>query len=202
MEAPISIYMDFSHSTEMVMAVLLGAGFGFSLERAGFGRADNLASIFYGRDFRVMRVMFTAIVTAMIGIYFLDLVGFMPISELGIRETYLLPQLLGGLLLGVGFIVGGYCPGTSLVATTSGKMDGLLFVAGLVFGSALFSLTYELWQGLHGSGAMGRVLLSEFFGISSGVMVLLVTLFAGGSLWAVTRIEAVVNSRLERGSRS
>ncbi len=108
MTGPLSVEYGFGHGTEMVIAVIVGVGFGFVLERAGFGRADNLASIFYGRDFRVMRVMFTGIVTAMMGLYFADLLGVMPLDSIGIMDTYLLPQLVGGLLLGMGFIIGGY----------------------------------------------------------------------------------------------
>jgi hypothetical protein len=196
MELPLVLGMGMSHTAEMVSAVLIGTGFGFVLERAGFGRADNLASIFYGRDFRVMRVMFTAIVTSMVGLYFLDLTGVMPLANIGILPTYVLPQLVGGTLLGAGFIIGGYCPGTSIVATTSGKVDGMLFVGGLFTGGLLFTAAYDVFAGFHSSTFLGRVLLHEYFGISSAFMVLAVVLFAVGSLYAVTRIESVVQRRL------
>jgi hypothetical protein len=180
------------HGAEVVAALLCGAGFGFVLERAGFGRADNLASVFYGRDFRVLRVMFTAIVTAMLGLYGLDLVGFMPIGNIGIIPTYLVPQLIGGLLLGAGFIVGGYCPGTSLVAVVSGKLDALLFVAGVFVGSLAFTIAYDPFAAWHQSGGWGPVLLHEYFKVHSGVMVLLVALFAVGAFWVTARIEAAL----------
>ncbi|MFH1176467.1 MAG: YeeE/YedE thiosulfate transporter family protein [Acidobacteriota bacterium] len=196
MELPLVLSTNMSHAAEMVVAVLVGIGFGFVLERAGFGRADNLASIFYGRDFRVMRVMFTAIVTAMIGLYFLDLAGIMPLGNIGILPTYVVPQLVGGALLGAGFIIGGYCPGTSIVAVASGKIDALFFVAGLFFGGLLFTMAYAPLAGFHGSTHLGRVLLHEYFGLPSGVMVAAVILFAVGALYAVTRIEAAVQRRL------
>lgn len=196
MQAPLSVSLQMSHGTEMVLAVLVGMGFGFVLERAGFGRADNLAAIFYGRDFRVMRVMFTAILTAMIGVYFLDLIGFMPIGEIGLLPTYLLPQLVGGLLLGAGFIIGGYCPGTSLVAIASGKIDALIFVSGIFVGSAAFTLSYPTLANFHGSTAMGRLLIHEWLGVPSGVVVLGVALFAVGALYAVTRIETIVRKKI------
>ena len=154
MNGPLSVELGFSHGTEMVIAVLIGIGFGFFLERAGFGRSDILASIFYGRDFRVMRVMFTAIVTAMMGLYFLDLVGLMPLHSIGVLDTYLLPQLLGGLLVGAAFIIGGYCPGTSIVGMVSGKKDALLFILGIPLGSVVFTLSYDSLSGLHKTGAM------------------------------------------------
>ncbi len=197
MQAPLATSLQWTHGMQMELAVLVGIGFGFVLERAGFGRADNLASIFYGRDFRVMRVMFTAIVTAMIGVYFLDVVGFMPIGDIGLMPTYVLPQLVGGLLLGAGFIIGGYCPGTSLVAVASGKVDAMFFVGGIFVGSSAFTLAYPSFAGFHESTYMGRVLMHEWLGIPSGVMVMLVALFAVGALYAVTRIEALVRKSLE-----
>ncbi|MCP4679621.1 MAG: YeeE/YedE family protein [Deltaproteobacteria bacterium] len=193
MNGPISIEFGFGHGTEMVIAVLIGIGFGFFLERAGFGRSDNLASIFYGRDFRVMRVMFTGIVTAMVGLYFFDLLGVMPLESIGLLDTYLLPQLVGGLLLGAGFIIGGYCPGTSIVGAMSGKIDAMLFIVGIPLGSLVFTLAYDSLASFHGKGAMGRVILSEFFGVSSGVVVFAVVLFAIGALFTVSKIEERVN---------
>ncbi len=195
MDGPLSIVLNFSHATEMMVSVLVGIGFGVSLEKAGFGRADNLASIFYARDFRVLRVMFSAIVTGMIGLYFLDLTGILPIYSIGLLDTYLLPQLLGGLLLGAGFIIGGYCPGTSIVATASGKLDAVFFLGGLFLGTMAFTLGYGNLQAFHTANPMGRVLLHEFFGVPAGVMVFAVALMAVGMFWGAGRLETFVNAR-------
>ena len=195
MGGPLVQVLNLSHAVEMMIAVLVGIGFGWTLERAGFGRSDNLASIFYGRDFRVLRVMFTAIVTAMLGVYFLDLAGVVPISSIGILDTYLAAQIVGGLLVGFGFIVGGWCPGTSIVGLVSGKIDALLFIGGLVVGSMLFTLGFDSFAPLQNAGAKGRVLLHEYFRIPSGAMVLGVALFAVGAFWAVGKIEKAVRGR-------
>lgn len=203
MEGPLTQALQLSFSTEMMLSVIVGLGFGFVLERAGFGRSDNLAAIFYGRDFRVMRVMFTAIVTAMIGLYFLDLAGIVPISSIGILDTYLWAQLAGGLLLGAGFIVGGWCPGTSIVGAVSGKADALLFIFGLVVGSMMFTLGIDNLAPLQNAGARGRLMLYDAFHVPSGVVVLAVAVFAVGCFWAVGRIEAAVRERIGiRGQRS
>lgn len=196
MEGPVSVALKLGYSTEMMLSVLIGMGFGFVLERAGFGRSDVLASIFYGRDFRVMRVMFSAIVTAMLGLYFLDLLRIVPLSSLGLLDTYLWPALVGGLLFGVGFVVGGWCPGTSIVGAMSGKIDAMLFIFGLVLGSMIFTLGFENLSALQNAGARGRLLLHEAFGIPSGVMVFGVALFAVGCFWAVGKIEAKVRASL------
>jgi hypothetical protein len=199
MDGPLTQVLGLSHPTEMLISVLVGMGFGWALERAGFGRSTNLTSIFYGRDFRVLRVMFTAIATAMVGLYFLDLLGVLPLSSIGILDTYTWAALVGGLVFGAGFIVGGWCPGTSIVGLVSGKIDAALFIGGLVLGSLLFTLGFGDLKGLQDAGARGRVLLHEAFHLSSGWMVLLVALFAVGAFAAVGRIERAVNARLAGG---
>jgi len=200
MNAPLTQWLQLSYSTEMMLSVIVGFGFGFVLEKAGFGRSDNLAAIFYGRDFRVLRVMFSAIVTAMCGLYLLDLSGVLPLSSIGILDTYLGAQLIGGLLFGFGFIVGGWCPGTSIVGIVSGKIDALLFIGGLVIGSTLFTLGIDNLAAVQNAGARGRVLLHEYLHVSSGVMVFAVALFAVGSFWVVGKIEAAVQARLKPAS--
>jgi len=99
---------SFSLMTYLGMAVLLGFLFGFVLERAGFSSALKLTAQFYFKDFAVLKVMFTAIVVAMLGIVFLSLVGWLNMGQVYVPATFLWPQLVGGLLLGAGFIVGGY----------------------------------------------------------------------------------------------
>ena len=87
-------------------AVLAGFGFGFVLERAGFGSSRKLAAQFYFTDLTVFKVMFTAIVTAMLGVYWLSVFGFMDLSLVYLTPTFLAPQMVGGLILGAGFVVG------------------------------------------------------------------------------------------------
>jgi hypothetical protein len=192
MDGPLSQVMRYSHRFEMLVSVLVGIGFGLALERGGFGTAKNLVATFYGRDFRVVRVMFSAIVTAMVGLYALDLLGVLPLPSIGIMETFVGAQVVGGLLVGVGFIVGGYCPGTSIVAAVSGKLDALLFMGGILLGTAGYTLGADAMAPLASSGAKGRVLLHEWLHVSSGPMVLGVALFAIASFWLVGKIEARV----------
>jgi uncharacterized membrane protein YedE/YeeE len=196
MDGPITVFFKLGSSVETLFAVLVGMGFGLSLEGAGFGDANVLVSIFYGRDFRVLRVMFTAVVTAMVGLYLADLVGLMPISSIGILDTYLWAQLVGGLLVGFGFIVGGWCPGTSMVGVVSGKVDALLYGLGVLAGSAIFTLGADSFAPLMNAGAHGRVLLHEWFHVPSGVMVFAVALMAVGAFAGAGRIEAAVRARL------
>jgi uncharacterized membrane protein len=95
---------------------LIGFGFGFVLESSGFGNSKKLAAQFYFRDMTVLKVMFGAIVTAMVLIFTMVGLGVLDFNQLWVNPTYLWSGIVGGLIMGVGFIVGGFCPGTSLVA--------------------------------------------------------------------------------------
>ena len=108
MNTPLFKYGAFGDETSLVVAFVIGIGFGFFLERAGFGSARKLVSQFYLNDLAVFKVMFTAIVTAMVGIVVLNRVGFLDVEQLPLIGTYLVPMIVGGLILGVGFVVGGY----------------------------------------------------------------------------------------------
>jgi uncharacterized membrane protein YedE/YeeE len=116
------------------LAGVIGIGMGFFLERAGFGSAKKLAAQFYLYDMAVFKVMGTAVLTAMVGIYLLSATCFLDLGNVTFVGTFVWPQVVGGLILGIGFVVGGYCPGTSLVACATGKLDGMVFAGGLIAG--------------------------------------------------------------------
>ena len=180
------LYMNdlFGYPTAMALAIVLGIAFGFVLERAGFGRATVLAAQFYGNDMRVFKVMFTAIATATAGLGLLAGMGQLDLALLKVPETFLWPHLVGGLLLGVGFIVSGYCPGTAMVATASGRMDGLYSLLGVMVGALAYAGVWPWIEGFHNSGAMGVVQLTHVFGLSwqviaVGVVAMAVAAFIG-----------------------
>src|SRR5512140_2295711 len=102
-----------SDQLNLVVALILGIAFGFVLEQAGFSSSRKLAGVFYGYDFTVLRVFFTAAVTAMAGSIILGYMGLLDMEMIYINPTYLWAAIVGGAIMGVGFIIGGYCPGTS-----------------------------------------------------------------------------------------
>ena len=114
---PLAYNIEFSVVADLAIAVLLGIGFGFCLERAGFGSARKLTAVFYLHDMSVVKVMFTAIVTTMAGLFLLSSAGLIALTDLYIEPTSYPAQLLGGLVFGAGFVIGGYCPGTSVAAS-------------------------------------------------------------------------------------
>ncbi len=134
MMLPLSSSIEFTVAADLAIALALGTGFGFALERAGFGSARKLTAVFYLYDMAVVKVMFTAIVTAMTGLAVLAAVGMLDLAELYIEPTSMVAQVVGGLVFGTGFIVGGYCPGTSIAAIATGRKDGIAFALGMLAG--------------------------------------------------------------------
>jgi thiosulfate/3-mercaptopyruvate sulfurtransferase len=127
-------------------ALVLGLAFGFVLERAGFGSSRRLAGIFYFRDMTVLKVMFTGVITAMLGLSLAVGMGWVSLANVYNMPTIYGAQIVGGLLFGVGFVVSGWCPGTAAVGVASGKIDGLVFLGGAVLGSIFFNETFP-WLG-------------------------------------------------------
>ena len=184
MNAPLFKFGAFNDEVSLIMAFIIGIGFGFFLERAGFGSARKLAAQFYFYDMSVLKVMFSAIVTAMIGIFYLSWMGWVDLSMVYINPTYIVPQIVGGLLLGAGFVIGGYCPGTSCVGFATGKIDAIVYIAGIIFGIFVYGEFYPLVKGFANSTPMGQITLPQFFNISYGMVVMFVVLMAVGMFFA------------------
>jgi hypothetical protein len=189
MTAPFFKYGMFGDEASLVLAFLIGIGFGFFLERAGFGSARKLVSQFYLNDLAVFKVMFTAIVTAMLGVTYLGWIGWLDLSLVYLVPTYLLPQVVGGLILGVGFVVGGYCPGTSVAATATGRLDGLVYVLGIFAGMFAFAELYPFLKGFYLSGSGEALTIPGTFGLPYGLVVFAVVLMAVGGFYGAGLLE-------------
>jgi len=199
---PISYLADFDslsgtpRTVGLAVAVAVGVAFGFVLERAGFGRAQKLVGQFYGRDMTVLKVMFTGIVAAMLGAVILSGVGVLDLEAVQFNyPTFLWPMIVGGLVLGAGFVMSGYCPGTSFVATASGKLDGLATVAGVVVGSLVYAEVEPRLGGFQNSGRLGAFTLSKWLHLPPAVIAAMVVVLALGAFVAAERIEARVSGR-------
>lgn len=184
MNAPFYKFGYFSDEVSFIIAFVTGIGFGFFLERAGFGSARKLAAQFYLRDLTVLKVMFTAIITAMTGVYVLGRLGILDVSLVYLVPTFLVPQIVGGLILGFGFVIGGYCPGTSCVSAATGRVDGMVYVAGMVAGLFGFAEIYPYITGFAHSTPMGQITLPKLFNLPYGLLVFAVVLMALGAFMA------------------
>jgi rhodanese-related sulfurtransferase len=179
-----------------VLFGVIGFFFGYILEISGFGNSKKLAAQFYFRDLTVLKVMFGAIVTAMVLLFTMIGLGVLNYNLVYVNPTYLWSGILGGLIMGVGFIIGGFCPGTSLVSAVTGKIDGMFFVLGALFGIFLFGETEPLfdhwWQT---SGYLGRFTIMDWLHLPNGVVVTLVILMALFMFWGAEQLERIFGKR-------
>ena len=182
-----------SDQLNLVVALILGVGFGVALEQAGFSSSRRLAGVFYGYDFTVLRVFFTAAVTAMSGVLLLGYFGLLDTDAIFVNPTWLLPAIAGGAIMGVGFVLGGYCPGTSVCAAAIGKVDAMFFVAGGMLGVFAFGELYPLYEGFYESTSLGPVKIFDSLGMSQGMFAFLLIAVAVGAFVATTAIEKRVN---------
>lgn len=184
MNAPFFKFGLFGDEVSLVVAFVIGIGFGFFLERAGFGNGRKLAAQFYFRDMTVLKVMFTAIVTAMVGLYYLSVIGFVDLSLVYLTPTFIVPQTIGGLMLGVGFVIGGYCPGTSCVSASTGRIDGMIYLLGIFAGVIVFGEAFPLIEGFYNSTPMGQITFSQLINLPYGMLVFAVVVMALGAFAA------------------
>jgi rhodanese-related sulfurtransferase len=181
--------------TYLVFAVI-GFGFGYVLEISGFGNSKKLAAQFYFRELTVLKVMFGAIVTAMVLLFTMIGLGIVDYSLIWVNPTYLWSGIVGGLIMGVGFIVGGFCPGTSLVSAFTGKIDGIFFVLGGLVGIFAFGETewlYDYWW--QTSGSLGRLTIMDWLNLPNGVVVTIIVAMALFMFWGSEQLERIFGKR-------
>ena len=173
----------------LLTAPLIGFAFGWFLERGGLGDARKLAGQFYFTDLTVFKVLFSALLTAMLGAFWLDRFGLLDLDLVYLPETFVLPQAAGGVLFGAGFLVGGLCPGTSCVAAAAGRVDGLGIIGGMLLGVAGFNAVFDWIAPFYDSTALGAVTFTDIAGISRGAGVALVTAIALAGFAVASRLE-------------
>jgi len=161
-----------------VIAILIGIAFGYIMEATGFSSSRKLAGVFYGYDFAVLKVFFTAAVVSVIGLYYMDYLNFVDISQLYVQPTYLWAAVIGGMIMGVGFLSGGFCPGTSLCAVAIGKIDGMAFTVGLMIGIFIFSESFAVLEPFFESSNLGHITLVDSLGMSPYWIILIITVVA------------------------
>lgn len=183
----------FGDGAGLTFALVIGLAFGWFLERGGLGNARKLAGQFYLTDMTVLKVMFSAIVTAMLGLFWLNRVGFLDLTSIVVPGTFVAPQAIGGVIFGIGFVMGGLCPGTSCVSAATGRRDGFAVVGGMAAGVLLFGLLFPVLRGLYEATPLGNVTLPELLGVRAGVVVFGVTAMAIGMFTGATAIERRIN---------
>jgi hypothetical protein len=181
-----------SENTNFLLAFFIGTAFGWVLESSGFSSSRKLAGIFYGYDAVVLKVFFTAAITAMLGLLFMSLFGWIDLDLVYVNPTYLTSAIVGGVVMGAGFIMGGFCPGTSFCGAAIGKIDAMVFIGGLFIGVYGFAFTYGWWEKLYLANYLGEPKVSDKLGMSDGLIGLFLILAANGMFivaeWAERKI--------------
>lgn len=179
-----------------VAAFAIGIGFGWILEQAGFSSSKKMAAVFYAKDFTVLKVFFTAALVSASGMLILNQMEILDFGNIYIPKTFVLPTIVGGVIMGLGFVFGGYCPGTSFSALAIGKIDAFAFLSGITIGITIFGLTYEpLWKTLKFSTPLGKTFAYDFVGLPAGVFALLFILFGLASFWSTDKIKKLLDKK-------
>jgi len=182
-----------SNNMNYIVALVIGIFFGAILEQAGFSTSKKLVGLFYGYDFTVLRVFFTAGLTAMIGVMAFDYFGLIDMSLVYINPTFLHSAIVGGFLMGLGFVLGGFCPGTSICAAAIGKIDAMIFVVSAVIGVLIFTEGYPLFEKLYLAGNMGSPQMFNTLGMSQGLFAFIFVILGLITFWFISIIENKVN---------
>lgn len=182
-----------SPNLNYIVALIVGILFGAILEQAGFSSSKKLVGLFYGYDFTVLRVFFTAGIVAMIGVMAFNYFGLLDVSLIFINPLYIWSAIIGGLIMGLGFVIGGFCPGTSVCAAAIGKIDAMIFIGGAFLGVLIFAEGYPLFEGLYKAAYYGNPTVPETLGISQNLFAFLMVIMAVSAFIVTKMIEDKVN---------
>ncbi|MGR3377273.1 YeeE/YedE thiosulfate transporter family protein [Salipiger abyssi] len=156
---------------QIVLAILIGAAFGFVLDRVGATNPNVIGGMLTLRRLRLMKTILLAIGTGSILMFGGQMLGLVDVAHMSVKASYI-GVFIGGLLLGAGWAASGYCPGTGVCAVGAGRKDALFYIAGGLLGAAAYMATYPAWKasGLLDDIAGGKVTLgsvpgSEFDGL-------------------------------------
>lgn len=190
-----------SQNLNYILALFIGIAFGAILEQAGFSSSRRLVGLFYGYDFTVLRVFFTAGIVAMVGVMALEHFGLLDMNLVYINPTFLWSAILGGVIMGLGFVVGGYCPGTSFCAAAIGKLDALALIGGALVGVLIFAEGYPLFEGVYKAAYLGSPRISQTLGVPPNLFAFVMVLFALIAFGVASFVERKVNGKSSQTPR-
>ncbi len=170
---------------KLLSVLIFGLAFGFLLQKGGVAKFNVLIGQLLLQDWTVAKVMLSAIIVGMIGIFALHRAAKV---NLHLKPTRLGANIIGGLIFGAGFALIGYCPGTAAAALGQGNWDAIFGMSGLVVGSYIYAEmsgwlkeTGEKW------GELGKVTIPDLLKISRGLFVISFALFLALCLLALEK---------------
>ena len=203
-----TLFIHISTEWSFVMALVIGIGFGYILESAGFSSSRKLAGVFYGYDFVVLRVFFTAAIVAGLGLMYFNYLGWLDIGDMFVNKFYVGSTILGGAIMGLGFVIGGFCPGTSACASAIGKIDAMLYLGGFMLGVVIFDFFYPLYKDFYlggapntegvREGALGSITVNDSLGISMETAMLGFVVVAIVAFYATAVIQKKVSRKVKK----
>lgn len=166
---------------QLLLGLLFGFFFGFFIQKGGVAKFDVLIGQLLLEDFTVAKVMLSAILVGMIGVWSMRRLG---LVELRVKPTRYAANVLGGLVFGAGFALAAYCPGTGAAALGQGNFDAIAVMLGMVAGAYIFAATPGIVNQIAGRGHRGKVTWPEFLHIRpapfiAGFSVVLVLVLVG-----------------------
>ncbi len=154
---------------QLLLGFLIGIGFGFLLDRGGATDFNIIVNQLLLRDFRVLKIIFTAVITGMIGVHLI--VRYLP-PELQPKPCQWKPIIIGGLIFGVGFAILGLCPGTATGAMGTGAVHAVFGVIGMLLGAGIFASVYTHIEDFMGESDLGPVTIPESLSINAWWIIL------------------------------
>lgn len=164
--------------TAYILPLVLGVFFGFALNKAGLTKYHKIVNVFRFTDMAVLQFMMTALVVSMSGLYLLRTLGWITFPN--VPATYMVGNLVGGLVFGVGMALSGYCPGTCAAGAGEGKLDYIIpGLLGFLTGAVIFGLTYQqVFPLISGIASFGNVVIPELWDVSAFLFITLFTLIS------------------------
>jgi uncharacterized membrane protein YedE/YeeE len=149
---------------KLLMGLSLGIIFGFAIHKSKMTRYETIVGLLRLKDFTMLKVMLSAIVVGMVGIYFFKDMGILKLSP---KSADLAANIIGGLIFGVGFALAGYCPTTGIGAIAEGRYDALMgAIPGMLLGAAIYAEAYSfLKDSLLKWGSLGKITIPGALGI-------------------------------------
>lgn len=174
-------------SLKSFVPLLIGIAFGILLQRAGLSRYHRIVNVFRFRDLTVLKFLLSALLTASIGIRFLQTLGIA--GNVPLPSTFVVADLVGGLIFGVGMALSGFCPGTVAAGAGEGRLDYLIPGAlGLFSGAVAYGLTYEhLMPVLTKWGRLGEVTFAGVVRVEPWLVILIFAEIVGVTFYFVER---------------
>lgn len=189
--APYPLADYIGHVGLYLVYLLIGMGFGAALEMSGFAMSSKLTGQFYLHDQTVFKVMFTGVIVAMVLTFGASALGMLDFDRVWVPPTYLWPGIVGGLMIGIGFLVGGFCPGTSIVGASTGKIDAVFYLGGILTGIVIFGETEGMFTAFRNSSYYGRLTIPDWLGVNTGTVVFVIAVVAVVLLLGAEQLERI-----------